>query len=148
DYYGLGWGREYLPVKTTRPVPGINTNLPLLTMRSSDPIVISGSATISDVKSRTPYLSFSVSELTSDITIELPRLYYLGYKITTKSGENIPYVESPNGFVQIKISSPETITVEYTNTNLVKLSRFLAFATSLYLGYLIVLKNKPIKNQD
>ena len=154
-YYGLGWGHEYLPERANLTLSGeiSNSSTPsedlALASHPSVPIITSGFATISNVESHTPNLTFSVSDLTSEsVTIELPRLYYLGYKITTKTGKILPYEESPSGFIQIKLSSPETIIVEYANTNLIKISRFLALVAILYLGYLSILKNKFHKNQD
>ena len=153
-YYGLGWGHEYLPEKanltTTSEISNSSTPSEemALATHSTVPIVTAGLATISDVNSNTPDLAFSVSNLSSPVTIELPRLYYLGYKITTAAGESIPYEESPNGFIQIRLTAPTSITVKFTNTNLVKLSRIFAFGALIYLSYFSLLRNRVRKNQD
>ena len=55
------------------------------------------------------------------LTIELPYIYYLGYRVYA-NGSEIEYAESDNGFVQIKINPAlyeqnVKINVKYTGTN-------------------------------
>ena len=47
-------------------------------------------------------LSFILSDVKENTIIELPYIYYLGYRVYA-NGEKIGYVESDNGFVQIEI---------------------------------------------
>ena len=78
----------------------------------------------------------TASEYTK-IDIELPYIYYLGYRVKL-NGKNIKYMESENGFVLIKADSENdeiNIEVKYTGTNLMIISFFVSICT---VGLLIV----------
>lgn len=65
-----------------------------------------------------------------DIEIELPYIYYLGYRVKI-DGKEVKYTESEHGFVQINIdkelNEEAEITVKYLGTN----EMIIAFAVSL-----------------
>ena len=72
--------------------------------------------------------SSKANTTSEDIEIELPYIYYLGYRVKI-DGKEVKYTESEHGFVQINIELNEEaeITVKYLGTN----EMIIAFAVSL-----------------
>lgn len=74
--------------------------------------------------------SSKANTTSEDIEIELPYIYYLGYRVKI-DGKEVKYTESEHGFVQINIdkelNEEAEITVEYLGTN----EMIIAFAVSL-----------------
>lgn len=74
--------------------------------------------------------SSKANTTSEDIEIELPYIYYLGYRVKI-DGKEVKYTESEHGFVQINIdkelNEEAKITVEYLGTN----EMIIAFAVSL-----------------
>lgn len=137
---GLGWGYEYLPVQTYE-------NFDYFKKRSKDVVIIKGEASVTKVKSETPYLSFKIE--TDGATLELPRLYYLGYEITLNDGKKkvkLDYIENEMGFIQIDVPNSGVITLNYVGTNGYKISIFLyLMAVVISVSYFIVTTRKKEK---
>ena len=79
------------------------------------------------------------NEQEAELTIELPYIYYLGYRVYA-NGSEIEYKESDNGFVQIKINPAlyeqnVKINVRYTGTN----EMIVASAISIISAMIIVI---------
>lgn len=74
--------------------------------------------------------SSKANTTSKDIEIELPYIYYLGYRVKI-DGKEVKYTESEHGFVQINIdkelNEEAEITVKYLGTN----EMIIAFAVSL-----------------
>ena len=74
--------------------------------------------------------SSKANTTSEDIEIELPYIYYLGYRVKI-DGKEVKYTESKHGFVQINIdkelNEEAEITVKYLGTN----EMIIAFAVSL-----------------
>lgn len=74
--------------------------------------------------------SLKANTTSEDIEIELPYIYYLGYRVKI-DGKEVKYTESEHGFVQINIdkelNEEAEITVKYLGTN----EMIIAFAVSL-----------------
>lgn len=74
--------------------------------------------------------SSKANTTSEDIEIELPYIYYLGYRVKI-DGKEVKYTESEHGFVQINVdkelNEEAEITVEYLGTN----EMIIAFAVSL-----------------
>lgn len=74
--------------------------------------------------------SSKANTTSEDIEIELPYIYYLGYRVKI-DGKEVKYTESEHGFVQINIdkelNEEAKITVKYLGTN----EMIIAFAVSL-----------------
>ncbi len=132
--YGMGWQKEYLPVNT-------KNNIKYFDNRDENIAVISGNASIEILENKTPNLTFKVTNV-EKATLELPRLYYLGYTIvaTNEQGEKreLSYYENKNGFIEIKVDEEATIEVTYTNTKLARCGNAVSLVTILgWLFYLI-----------
>lgn len=129
---GMGWQKEYLPTNT-------KANIEYLRERSDEVLVVDGSATVEEIINDTPYLKFQVKDV-SNCTLELPRLYYLGYEILAKTREgekHLTYQENKNGFIEIKIEKDAIIEMKYTGTKFQRLGNFINSLT--LVGYFIII---------
>ena len=67
-------------------------------------------------------MSFEINNLNEDIKIELPYIYYLGYRVKVNENE-IKYNQSENGFIEINLNKQELksdkvkVEVKYLGTN-------------------------------
>ncbi len=137
NYYNIT--RESYPTNTY-------SNLEYLQNRNHKVLVKKGEANIKVLSNNVPDMKFKVTNIKNNATLELPRLYYLGYKITDSKGNEIKYTEDKYGFISIKVNKNDTYTVKYVGTNAYKI----AFITKgvmcililIYLGrqYLIKIK--------
>lgn len=112
---------EYLPSKAFE-------NLNYLINREDEPIIIENSGE-SKIEMRNcnktgSNMTFEIYHAGEETTIELPYIYYIGYRIYVNRQE-IKYEESEKGFIQIKLnekndeskSNDYDIEVKYTGTN-------------------------------
>jgi len=119
---------EYLPSKAFKV---LNT---YIANRKDGPIITNGEAEILNYSKNRTNLEFELTNMKNEreadnqnnkteagLTIELPYIYYLGYRVYA-NGSEIEYAESDNGFVQIKINpalyeQDVKINVKYIGTN-------------------------------
>ena len=127
---------EYLPSKAF-------ANLDYIKQRENTAIVISGKATIENEEKQGTNMQFAITETEETATIELPYIYYLGYKVTLQaedgSTKELPTFESDNGFVAFEIAESEKgqVTANYTGTTLMQITYIVSGVT--LLGIVIVL---------
>lgn len=133
----MGNQAEYLPEKAIK-------NRNYFDNRSNDIIIKNGSAEIIKILDDTPNLTFEAN-ISEETTIELPRLYYMGYSLQI-NGKNIQLSESENGFLQATINESGTYTLKYTKTTIMKIANILSLGTFLILIILLIfLKTKKKK---
>ena len=137
---------EYLPSKAF-------DNLDYIKHRENRVYVLNGNVRIKNEEKDGTNMEFTVSDIEENTVIELPYIFYLGYKveITNVEGETfeINTFESDNGFVAVNL--PETATkvnVKYEGTVLMKVLYVISFATviGVLLIYLLLLVNN-LKNK-
>ncbi len=141
SWYGMGWQQEYLPVSALN-------NYDYLENRDSLVHVVSGEGTTIITLDNTPDLEFVLSDVTSDVTLEIPRLYYLGYNIVADyngSQEVLKYIESENGFIEIVVPSNATVTVTYKGTKLSRIGNVISLIT--IIGFIIFMLKGVIENE-
>lgn len=137
---------EYLPSKAFKV---LNT---YIANRKDEPIITNGKAEILNYSKNRTNLEFELTNMKNEqeadnqnnkteaeLTIELPYIYYLGYRVYA-NGSEIEYTESDNGFVQIKINPAlyeqnVKINVRYTGTN----EMIVASAISIISAMIIVI---------
>lgn len=130
---------EYLPSKTT---------IPYLANRSQDAIVLSGNTTITEQEKEKSSMKLKVENTVENTDIELPYVYYPGYKVTL-NGNNLSIKESANGFVSITLEqgSEGEINVNYASTLVQKISFIISSLTALiFIIYIIFFEKKHIQN--
>lgn len=125
---------EYLPTKAFK-------NLKYIANRKDEVIVLDNNeAVISDYTKQASNMNCKISNINKETTIELPYIYYLGYRVYA-NGQEIKYTESDNGLIQINIAQDSQIKVKYLGTNEMLISyavSIISFATIIVLNH----KNK------
>lgn len=125
---------EYLPTKAFK-------NLKHIANRKDEVIVLDNDeAVISDYTKQNSNMNCKILNVKKETTIELPYIYYLGYRVYA-NGQEIKYIESDNGLIQINIAQGSQIKVKYLGTNEMLISyavSIISFATIIVLNH----KNK------
>lgn len=161
--------REYLPEKVDVKELGKS----YLDYRENRVYVLDGNLTITNEKKKGLQLEFDIENYKANTILELPYVYYLGYKVTIeqkdnemktkmtntynetrivkidkKSTENIQTFESNNGMLAIKLDEnieSAHITVKYTGTIIEKVSYLIsAISVITFVGYVIYSKKQDI----
>lgn len=101
--------REHYPVNAHK-------NTKYYEKRSHDVLVAKGKADIKILSNKTPSMKFKVTNLEKEATLELPRFYYLGYRITDSKGNIIKYNEDKYGFITINVDKNDIYSVKYVGT--------------------------------
>lgn len=120
--------REYFPTDTYKKYFDYFEN-----RDSQEIIVLEGNAKVKLLENDVPYMEFKVSDIKNNIKIELPRIYYLGYKITDEDGNALNYKENKYGFITLEISKNGKYEVEYVGTIAYKISIFIKAITIVLL---------------
>ena len=126
---------DYLPVRSYN-------NISLLEGRADvGALVIGSRAEVVDYTDEMPDARFAVVGISvgEKTMIELPRYYYLGYKITveTEDGKStvVDYYENSRGLIQFEVDNDVRVMVEYTGTVAQRVVTVLALvATVLVIG--------------
>lgn len=127
---------EYLPSKA------FNVLKTYIATREDVPIVLNdGNAIISNYEKDGTNMHFDISNVETDTKVELPYIYYLGYKVYA-NGQEIKYTESDNGFIEINVAKDMedegeadtiNIVVKYTGTNAMILATVISTISLLFL---------------
>ncbi len=125
---------EYLPTKAFK-------NLKYIANRKDEVMVLDNNeAVISDYTKQASNMNCKISNINKETTIELPYIYYLGYRVYA-NGQEIKYTESDNGFIQINIAQDSQIKVKYLGTNEMLISYAVSIISFAILIYLLKIKN-------
>lgn len=134
---------EYLPSKAFKVLNSY------IATRKDVPIILNNnSVQISNYNKSGTNMYFEISNVEADTNIELPYIYYLGYRINV-NGKEIKYSESDNGFVQVNIdkdmctNKDTVVTVKYTGTN----AMIVSFAVSIISLTILIMLQYKIKKQ-
>ena len=123
--YGTGWQREYLPMNT-------QNNLNYYDWRTEDVLVKSGYATISVQENNVPSLKAEIKDCQGETTIELPRIYYLGYEATLEENgnkEKLDLYMNDRGFLETKINSNGILILKYKGTIAMRIANVVSIVT-------------------
>ena len=128
-WYGVGVQREYTPVNTVN-------NLDYYNNRNHDIIIVEGTGNVELISNDIPYLEFSV---TGSITIELPRLYYIGYTLVDENNNKVDFYENEKGFIETKVDDG-TYKLDFTGTKYDKLASVVSIVS--ILGFVLFVWRK------
>ncbi len=138
---------EYLPSKAFN-------NLDYIKHRENAALVMSGSANIYNENKNGTSMTFEVSNVRDDATIELPYIYYIGYNATFTSvegnSEKINVYESEKGFAEINLESgmKGKIEIKYTGDSITKISYIISLvALAGAILFVIFTKKKSTLKQ-
>lgn len=141
---GMGKG-EYLPENS-------NNNRNYIINREDTTQILNGLANITNENKKGQVLTCNIEVLENNTIIEFPYIYYPGYTVTL-NGNKVESFESENGFLAITLTKTDEtlISVEYTGTTIMKLSKLLSIVfIGLFILY-IFFENKEkyfISNND
>lgn len=123
EKYSLGYQKEYFPFALTNDY---------YQNRSQDILQLDKKADIEVLENDTPYLKFKIENLHENITLELPRIYYLGYQLNDENGKSIMLEESENGFLQATVDKNSIYILQYKGTKLWNTSKILSLFSLLF----------------
>lgn len=133
--YGMGWQREYLPINT-------ENNLEYFDSRNDDILVKNGSATISVKENNVPTLKAEIEDCENETTIELPRIYYLGYEATLEGNGTTKKLElymNDKGFIETKVNSNGILKLTYKGTLMMQIANAISIITLIgIVAYVII----------
>lgn len=129
---------EYLPCKAFE-------NRSYIETRNQNVIVLEGNAKIESEKKQNTNLSCELIDVTEKTKIELPYIYYLGYKVTLNAnGEkvNLKTYETKNGFIGVVLPTMErgSLQVSYEGTTIMKISSIISIIALCILIILYIRK--------
>lgn len=98
------------------------------------------------INNKIPNMTFKISGIKEKTTIQLPRFYYLGYKIKDSSGKTINYYETKYGLIGVDINRNDTYTLKYKGVKYYFIAKTLKcisiIVIILYSGYYIIKRKK------
>ena len=124
---GCGWDNEYL---TTAADSHHNE---LLAREPNKILLLKGTADVKTIKNNVPDMTFSVKNIKTSAILELPRIYYLGYKIISPKGKRIKYKQSEYGLIQITIKNEGIYHLKYTGTKLFEFFLVIKIVTVVFI---------------
>ncbi len=113
---------EYFPTKA-------RNNMDYVANREDKAIITEGQGKIENENKNGTKMNFEIVENNStNLKIELPYIYYIGYNATL-NGEKINLVESENGFLEINIKENNigTISIQYTGSTIMNITKIVSF---------------------
>ena len=140
--------REYLPLKA------INEQRGYLQTRTNETLVVSGEADIVDENKDALHLEVEVKNATSGTKLELPYLYYPGYRVVLQvdnTETELETMESDYGFLEVTIPedfSEAKITTDYTATVLDKAAYIISGVSLVgFIVYVIMFRRNNKKKK-
>lgn len=130
---GMGWQKEYLPVKAIIWYQSDNFE-----KRGTEAIILNGNAKIETIKKEFDYYELEITDCTNETMIEYPYYFYLGYKAcieTEGKTEKLEVIESSRGLVSVSVDKPGKVILQYEGTTSLKAAYIISFI-SLF-GFLI-----------
>ena len=131
----LQWSYEYLPV---------TSKMNSLQLYNKNEYL---GESIKVITNDVPNMKFEVFDITNSITIEFPRIYYLGYKLTNEDGKEIKLYQNGFGLLEAKINENGTYYLTYPGTKIDRITKFLSQITiTSCIIYIIFIKKKRGNN--
>ena len=139
---GMGAHEEYLTLKG-------NSDLDYYYNRDNKVKVLNDKEVdIKIINNKTPKMIFNINGVKENTILEIPRVYYLGYRIKEISNNkeyNLKYKESSKGFIEININKPVKIIIEYKGTDLYNTLKVLRLITLLGILIVLVYRKKKVR---
>ena len=89
-----------------------------------------------------PNLEFEIKNIKKETIIELPRIYYLGYKLTDNDNKKLNLTMNENGFLEAKITKNGIYKLQYNEIIQTKRAKIIRITTFVILGIIIVYKRR------
>ena len=95
-----------------------------------------------------PNMEFVVNNISGDVSIELPRVYYLGYELIDDGGNKITLYNNDNGFLSANINGNGVYKLSYVRTKLHNLALIIRLITILMVCLVLVVKFKKWRKKE
>lgn len=140
SYWGMGYEKEYLPEVTIQ-------NIDYYDNRGNEIIVNEESdAKVNILEDQTPYLKAEIIDCTETTILELPRIYYLGYKaiLIDNDGneEELNIYMNGNGFIETAVDKSGTLVLTYEGTILSNIAQYCCVITVFVLIMLLLTQKR------
>lgn len=112
----MGYQLEYLPLSTLEIDDPKYFYSTYVEKRENTILTDNDNIKIKIAENNFPNLKFKVQELEENISIELPRVYYLGYHLKDEKGKEIKLYKNENGFLQANITKSGNYTLSHSTT--------------------------------
>lgn len=116
-----------------------------LSHRTTNPIILDGKGTISNIEKKGTQLSFQI-EVNEESIVELPYIYYLGY-IVKNENENIKTIETKNGLVGINLEIGIYDIKSYYRGSDIMIFSYTSFMIGVIIFIIMIIKEKKNKNE-
>ena len=128
--FSLGYAHEYLPKETS---------VDVIKAKNNNVEIIKGNANVENfiIDNNVIYLDIEILE--ENTSIEIPRIYYMGYSVLV-DGESNNYYIGDSGFINLDINSTgkHNIIIKYTGTMLYVIIDYIAiFIFIIYILYIL-----------
>lgn len=140
SYVSFGGQTEYLPISA-------HGDLDYFYSRENSIKVVSGDVVVENFSSDGLSFEATLVEVSDNIILELPRVFYFGYSITyLVEGElvDVDYYENENGYIEIELSDVDgELIVEYVGSSAQNVTNYVVFCTYVFIMmYLVFIRIK------
>ena len=155
DYYGTYVYKEFEVLQSSLAMGYQFEYLPLVSNEDEDNLIyiLTGinqittnnpNSSIEILEDDFPSLTFEVKTINKTTEVELPRIYYLGYKLIDEDGKKIELETSKKGFLKADIEKEGVYKLIYTTTTAEKIANLIGISTLIiYIIFLV----KRYKNE-
>ena len=136
SYVFMGWQSEYLPVNTNYYLylkDRFGLDVDNLEYKFN---INKGNASINIINDNGKYLKFRVSNVLDNVSIVIPRVYYLGYYLYDDKGNNYKLYQSEYGMIKANIKNNGIYNLTYKSTLFDRITCYIRLFTFLFItGY-------------
>ncbi len=115
----VGWGAEYLPVQLScgGKLEDLDCDIyaayDYVNQRGEKIEIMSGKAKLHDITHDGTKWNFRVDDVQSPVKLELPAVWYPGYKATLNGQKITPHASDIRGLVELEVNEPGEVKVRY-----------------------------------
>jgi len=132
--YVMGWQREYLPYVTNHSYKG-SLRYVYFEMREYGIESLGEDVDVEILYDHFPNMSFKVSGIDDKVSLEFPRIYYLGYHLYDSDDEMIDLYYDKYGYLATDISEDGEYRIVYTGTLLYYITKVIRF---IFISFLLI----------
>lgn len=136
----MGWQKEYLPQSAA-------DNIEYILSRDEYIHQVEGTADIKITSNNNMEMYFSIENIDETLTLEYPKIWYIGYVLEDEEGNEIEIYENEEGLIESQITQDGNYLLIYKGTILYNIANIISMITIICtVIYLIIKIIKYIKN--
>ena len=130
----MGWQREYLPYVTNYKLYLYDHfYLDFGDVLEYKVSIMNGTGSVKIIKDNFPTMKFKVNNISDNVDVILPRIYYLGYKLYDEKNNEYLLNQSDNGLIKVNLKDNGIYTLKYCGTLYEKIAKFISLATIIFI---------------